>query len=201
MGQSPLAFLAANAAGANKPGFVDAQSALGMGQLHGKYYESSYAGRMFSCANQTGAAISAGLATTYTGLILSNPLASGKNLVVQRIHAVIGVAPAAVETLGLIVPTTLANITHTTPLTVLSTKLGAVVTASVAKVDAAATIATPVWYDWLQSSNLSASLLSFNYDAEGAIVVQPGGYVAIGSVAASSALALFGSFEWEELPI
>src|SRR5882762_2101705 len=48
---------------------------------HGKYQEAVYRGNVFVAANNAGSAIPVTLAAASTGLILTNPPTSGKNLV------------------------------------------------------------------------------------------------------------------------
>jgi hypothetical protein len=54
----------------------------------GKYTEATLAGRMFAVANQAVVTNTAGLAATYTGLALCNPVGSGKNLIIHEMGAV-----------------------------------------------------------------------------------------------------------------
>lgn len=201
MSQGPLAaYGAKNPQGFAAPTNVDAQGAQLGAQAHGKYYEAAYAGRLFVGANVTGATLSAALAATYTGLCLNNPAGSGKNLSVQRITGQAIVAPAAILALGLIGGFLAAGITvHTTALTPLSQKLGSGL-APVGLVDAACTlVGTPAWFARLTTTQLSADLFGFVYDADGAIVLEPGAYLAIGANAAGPASGFVGSIEWEEL--
>src|SRR5713226_7904490 len=65
-------------------------------ELHGRYYEGTYRRARFNAANQVGVVTSAGLATTHTGLVLSNPINSTVNLVLEKI----GIAFAVVMTAG-----------------------------------------------------------------------------------------------------
>jgi hypothetical protein len=51
-------------------------------ELHGRYYEQTYRGNVFSlCTQGTGVTTTAALATTWTGLAVANPAGSGVNLV------------------------------------------------------------------------------------------------------------------------
>lgn len=101
MGQNLLGFAAKGFSNALLPGQVDSQSALWNTSRHGKYYASVYGvsaaapggarpGAVFRVSNQAAAAITAALATTYTGLCLSNPAGSGVNLAVKRVSAILG---------------------------------------------------------------------------------------------------------------
>src|SRR3954465_13721139 len=54
-------------------------------ELHGRYYEQTYRGNMFSVQTQgTGVTTTAALATTFTGLAVGNPAGSGVNLVLNK---------------------------------------------------------------------------------------------------------------------
>jgi hypothetical protein len=174
---------------------------LVQGNLHGQKFINTNSGATFSGANQTGATLSAALATTYTGLVLSNPAANTVNLAVGRIAGGIGVAPAAALALGLIVGYAAAGITvHTTPLAPLNQKLnGALPTA---KLDAAATlVGTPAWSQWIAINTAVTAGYSFSLDMQGGLIIPPGGYVAIGGNVAGPTLGLFASIEWEEVTI
>src|SRR5208282_4197441 len=199
MPQNALAFTAVNKAGSVGPGFVDSQRALWIAVRHGKYYPAAFGGLSFQGANQSGATLSAGLVTTYTGLCLSNPLASTVNLVPKRIGGVIKVATAAALALGLIVPTTLAGITvHTTPITP-SNALQAGAAVPNGLVDAACTlVGTPQWAKWI--GEMSTGVGAFVLDLDGSDIIPPGGYMAIGASVAGSTAGLLGYIEWEELP-
>src|ERR1700731_3485047 len=50
-------------------------------ELHGRYFEQMRSNRMYSAMNQASQALSVGLATTYTGFLLYNPVGSNKILV------------------------------------------------------------------------------------------------------------------------
>ena len=50
-------------------------------ELQGRYYENSYRNNIFYAVNSAAQALSLASTTTYTGLTVANPTASGKNLV------------------------------------------------------------------------------------------------------------------------
>lgn len=201
MGQSPLAFVALSKAKAITPGAVDGQANLATAQGQGDYYTGALAGRQFFGASQGGVTLSAALATTYTGLCLSNPAASGKNLALQRVNGQVLVAPGATLALGLIVGFSAAGVvTHTTPITAFGNSLINGGNASIAKLDAAcAIVGTPEWYRWLWANGASAGLGGFNTDIGGGLIIPPGGYVALGANVAGPTAGVVGSFEWTEI--
>lgn len=167
-------------------------------QLHGRYAEASLRGLMFSAANQAAQAVSAALATAYTGLLLYNPIGSGKVLVPNKIKFALAAAPAAAATIGLISGVQTSAPTGLTSVPVRSSQIGNA-SAGAGVAYAVATIATPVWtqqlYDAFTAAAFPAPTLPV--DLEGAFVILPGGFIAIGALTAINGL---GSIVWEELP-
>lgn len=170
-------------------------------ELHGRYYESTFRKNQFIVANQAAQAVSVALTTAYTGLLLCNPLASGKNLVLQKVGIALTAAPAAIAAIGLLVGFNAGtNVTHTTPNTSLRNAfLGDA--APVALVDNAATLPTaPTLAMPLMGGFTAAALPSTGpslVDLEGCIILPPGGYAGI--YALTAVTGLFG-FGWEEVP-
>lgn len=222
MPQNPIgAFVARKFTNAFGPAQLDQQGALWDSQRHGKYYAAAYgapasapggqvAGSLFRGSNQTGATLSNALATTYTGLCLNNPAASGVNLAVKRVAGVLNVAPTAFIALGLITGWSAAGVvTHTTSLDadVVSAYVGAAASsgsvvgpASKAHLDAACTIVgTPLWDRWITASVMTADPCNFYVDIDDDLIIPPGGYVAIGASEAGPTSGLLGTFMWEEL--
>src|SRR5882672_11427418 len=82
---------------------------------------AAQSGMVFRGSNQTAAAVTAGLATTYTGLCLSNPAGATVNLAVRGVTGMFGPAPATAVNLGIITGWAAGGITvhtTTTPVTV-----------------------------------------------------------------------------------
>ena len=167
-------------------------------QLHGRYFETMARGAVYSAANQAAQAVSVALATTYTGLMVYNPIGSGVMLVLNKVKAALAAAPVAVAPIGLISGVQTAAPTGLTALTVRSNQVG---NASAGKGVAysAATIATPVWHQMLEGGFTAGALppAAMLSDLEGMIGIIPGGFVAIGAV---TAISIFGSVAWEEVP-
>lgn len=223
MPQGPLyATIARTFQKAFAPAQLDQQSALFVGERHGKYYNSVYgtpaivspataakAGSMFRGANSSSQSLSAALATTYTGLCLSNPATSTINLAIKKVGAVITNAVSGQLALGLIVGWAATGITvHTTPLNtnILNSYVGAAATGSPsvagpapqANLDSACTlVGTPLFSDWLAVNGAANSDFGFFQDIDDSLIIPPGGYVAIGATAGQG--GFFGSFSWEEL--
>ena len=182
------------------------QSDLTVGQLHGSKYRAAYGGsgtNLFYSANQTAVTTSAGLATTYVGLCLSNPAGSGVNLEVRRVRGLFVVAPAAVTAFSLIVGFAVGGVTvHTTPIAPAQTLIGSTAVAALGKTDSACTlVGTPVYHAQLAVTPSPTSQLSFSEDMEGALTLIPGAYVAIGTTIAGPAAGFLGSIEWAEAVI
>ena len=152
-------------------------------------------------ANQAGVTTSAGLATTYVGLVLSNPAGSGIGLLLRRVAGAFIVAPATVTGFNLIVGYSAAGIvTHTTALTPFSGEIGLGPTPA-AKLDSAATlVGTPAYSMVLAETPTATTLLSFSVDLNGTIILPPGAYAAIGTTIAGPASGFQGSFQWQEAP-
>lgn len=187
-------------------GRLGKQNELQIAERYGMYYTGAYSGLTAFAANQSGKTTSAGLATTYTGLCVSNPAASTVNLAIQSVRGAFNVATTAITTIGLITGWTAAGIvTHTTPLTPYSTKVGTVITTPIIQglADSACTlVGTPVWSSILATSDTTVVAGSlFNTNLNGEFIIPPGGYIAIGTTIASGAAGLFGFISWQEVPI
>ena len=224
MSQGPLNVAIGNkASNAYQPIRIDQQNSGWVTSRRGKLYASSYgtpaigstaavAGASFACSTPASApqTLSNALATTYVGCCLNNPAASGVNLSVKRVMGGVMVAPAAFLALGLIVGWSAAGvITHTTSISTnivaqyvgAATASGSVLLAAAAKglVDSACTIVgTPLWHSWF-AFNATGGTPQFNVDLDDALIVPPGGYVAIGASAAGPTTGFLGGFYWEEL--
>jgi len=176
------------------------QGDLVFAQGSAPYQELALRAFLYSASNQSAQAVSVGLATTYTGLCLSNPLNSGYNLVLLGCSFGLTVAPAAIASLHLISGfSATANVTHTTPVTINNNIIGAGLD-SIAKVDSAATISTPVYLVPLCSGFTAAALPSMTpnwIDLKGQFIIPQGGFVAIGAL---TAVTGFGGFTWAEVP-
>jgi hypothetical protein len=178
-----------------------------MSELHGRYYESCYRRAQFNAANQAGQVTTVGLATTYTGLVLSNPIGSGINLVLEKVGVAFPVAVAAGLVYGLMVGYNSGTaVTHTTPSTTLRSNFVGVGAAPVGLVDTVATLPTAPTvshvFGAIGTAAITApmTLPTCFYDLEGSVILPPGAYAAIYTSAASGAAGMFGSFTWEEVP-
>lgn len=167
-------------------------------ELHGRYFETMARGAVYSAANQSAQAVSVALATTYTGLLLYNPIGSGVMLVPNKVKFAHTVAPAAIAAIGLISGLQTSAPTGLTALTVRSNQIGNQAGGK-GLAYSAATIATPVWHQMLQDGFTAAALPAPTLvtDLEGVIGILPGGFLAIGAL---TAVTGFASMAWEEVP-
>ena len=169
--------------------------------VHGRYHEAMTRGRIFTAANQAAQAISAALATTYTGLLIYNPIGSGIIAVPFKAKFALSVAPAAIASIGLIggFSATGGVTAFTTPLTVQSGQIGNTSTGQVRALSAA-TIVTPTWLAHLVDGFTAAALPAPSpwVDLDGTFGLLPGGFAAIGALTAVTGL---GFLSWEEVPI
>lgn len=177
---------------------LGSQASLVTDNLHGSYYEQAYRGNMFRIANQAAVTTTAGLATTWTGLAISNPAGSGVNAVLNLFTcaqfavgaaAAVGIMTGAGAAAGTLVPKN----------AVIGGPTGRV-TAS-----AGATIATPVLDVALGSLGSVATTAyglqaGLNVDLQGSIIVPPGFFAASFTSIVTTTALIFG-FQWEEVPI
>lgn len=172
--------------------------AIAAADVQGRYQEAAARGNLYYASNIAAQAVSVALATTYTGLCLSNNLGNTKWVALLGCNMALSVAPAGIASLHLISGySATANVTHTTPVTPRSTIIG-LSGAPMATVDSAATVSTPVYTMSLGSGFTAGALYGTTpgwIDIGGAIIIPPGGFVAIGAL---TAVTGFGSFLWEE---
>jgi hypothetical protein len=176
-------------------------------ELHGRYYEAAYRRSIFNAANQTGIATTVGLATTYTGLLLSNPINSPVNLVLNKVGFSFLVAFTAAATLGLMTGyNSGVNVTHTAAATPRSSFFG-LGAAGYGLADTSATMPTAPVVTYAFGSGLTGAISTEQQvsptiiDLEGSLILPPGAYTGIYTSTASGALSMIASFSWEEVPI
>lgn len=177
------------------------QGDLVISQGAAPYQELALRAFLYSASNTAAQAVSVALATTYTGLCLSNPINSGYNLVLLGCNYALTAAPAGIASLHLIAGySATADVTHTTPGTIRNNLIGVGVD-SIAKVDTAATISTPYYLVSLGSGFTAAALYATTpnwIDLKGQYVIPPGGFIAFGALTAVTGI---GSFSWAEIPV
>jgi len=181
-------------------------SDLIVSEFMARYSESTYRRQNFSAANQAAVATTAGLATTYTGLVLSNPLGSGFNLHLNKLGFASVVAQTSALAVGLMVGfSATTNVTHTTPVTPRSNFYGVGV-AGVGLVDQSATLPVAPTVQAIFGVVDTGAITTVTQsglgliDLEGSIVLPPGAYVAVYTSAASAAASVLASIGWQEFP-
>lgn len=163
-----------------------------------KYAEDARRGRLFSVANQAAVAITAALATTYTGLVIMNPAGSGKNVELLAMSYASTVAVPTATALGLMSGTMTAVASTLTPKNRL---IGG--PASVVHGEDSCAIGTPVLdfafaTAWSEATT-AGTLGQPNWvDLGGNTILPPGAFAAWYSAAANSAAFLL-SFLWREV--
>ena len=177
------------------------QRELWVGERHGRYYASSYAGLSGYVASQAVATLVAPTTTAYTGLAVQNPTGSGVNLVLQRAHAVCGlILTSVIQAIVLVDGTGVFTVGDS--LKVSNNILGGAVTAFKAVVSANVTVAaTQVVARPLVSSQIVAGSYSAIFDAAGEIIVAPGHWLGFACIGTATASSFLGSLSWEEVPV
>lgn len=173
-------------------------------ELHGRYYEATKNQTVFS-GSIAGATTSVALTTTYVGLCLSNPVGSGKNIILNKAGYAFTVAFAAGSVIGLMTGyNSSTNVTHTTPVTPRSQLFGTGAT-GVGLLDTSATLPTAPTLNTVFGAGLTGAITTTPFglggvvDLEGSIILPPGAYVAFYTSTASGAAGGNFSFSWEEV--
>lgn len=176
-------------------------------KLQGDYYEPCYRRASFGAANQAARVTTVGLATTYNGLCLSNPVGSTVNLVLKFIGWAFPVAPAADLVVGLMLGyNSGTNVTHSTPITPRSNFFG-VGASPVGLVDEVATLPTaPILSKIFGKIDTGAITLQTQgapgfVDLKGNVILPPGAYAAIFTSSVANTAGFLGSIDWDEVPI
>ena len=165
----------------------------------GRLTDAAIQGRLFSVCNQAAVAITAALATTWTGLGVANPSGSGKNLIFHEFGWAQSVVNPAEGVIGLMTST---DSGMAAALTVKCAMAGKGV--SVAYADDGATIATPI-LERVCGGTMEGAITTIPgmpitiYRIDGGIILPPGRslltYHTIGGTA-----SLVFHFVWEEVP-
>lgn len=204
---SELITMAGGPSGLNQPDGVRGeilrigkQMDLIVTQLHGELHELASRGLLFYAASQAATTTTIALATTYTGLCLSNPAGNTKNLTPRMLGVALSVAPAGIATIALGGGYAAAGVvTHTTALTPGNCQLGNS-DAPTAKADGAATlVGTPVVMMPLENGFTAGALYPGRgtFNLAGAPSIKPGGYIFVYTL--TVAIGLFGVW-WTEEP-
>jgi len=171
-------------------------------QLQAKYFYLAYAGQVFSICNQTVATLST-LSTTYTGLLVINPLGSHWNAILLQCCVALASAPAGVSTIQHQAITTIqkTTVTNGTPATVYNGLLGTLpgaCTGSVAATLPTAPISIRAIGCGVVATGSTDTIPFAMDDIAGTIILQPGTYCGLGYV--TTAPGVIASYHWAELP-
>jgi len=190
--------LIAGADGSVNPLRTNKEGALIVQAGGGKYYEATKNGQVFVVSNQAAVAITAALATAYTGLLVGNAAGTGKNLVMLGCGYATTVATPTATALGIMAGSMTALASALTPI---NRKLGG--PASLAWCEDSCTIGMPILHQafataWTEATT-AGTLRQPNWiDLEGSLIVTPGTFVAFYSAAANTAAFLL-SFVWQDV--
>lgn len=163
-------------------------------------YDLTRQGRVYHASTQAGVTTSA-LSTTATGLILTNPYGSGKNLSVVKIVVAQTTAPGGASVLGVAMSPAISAtaVTQGTPLSVRSGILNGTAGNSVGlAASAATTVGTPVFVRALGGPVAASSITPpFIVDyTDGDLVLVPGTSIQIAHI--TTAAVVFASITWVE---
>jgi len=158
-------------------------------------------GRVFSAANATKVAQTAGITAAWTGLGIANPAGSGKNLIIHEFGYALMIASDVAGLIGLMTAPVGDMADNLTKYNALD---GEATTSSIAYADDGATLGTPVLKRILSSAGTEAMDTNLFpaapqiYYPEGSLIIPPGRAVATYFTLASTACFVF-HFVWEEI--
>ena len=167
------------------------------------FLDQARLGNMYHSNNTTAGAVTV-LSATCTGLVLSNPIGSGKDLVVESMSFV-GSTLSTIAEIGVAVSSAVATATQTGTAAVIHNgrlsgsngNTGVGLTHSIATL-----LSTPVWLRPIGHARITAAVegsRAFKADFDGTLVVTPGTYVAFATLtAARTGLC---SISWAEADI
>lgn len=176
-------------------------------ELHARYYEQTYRGNMYGGAI-AGQVTSVGLTAVYTGLLLSNPIGSPVNLVLNKCGYAFIVAFAAGSAVGLFTGFNgSTNVTHTTPVQPRNQLFTGAAGGGRGLLDSSATMPTAPTLNTLFGAGLTGAITTTPFglaglvELEGSLILSPGAYAGFYTSTASGAAGGSLSFSWEEVPI
>lgn len=171
--------------------------------LGGKYEEDVKAGIVFGVANQAAVALTAALATTYTGLVVGNPTDSSHDLVMLACSYATTVATPTATALGLMTGTGASVASSLTARNRFVGKTGVDTSAAWCE-DSCTLPGTPVLEEafataWTEATTAGTLSQPNVIDLDGAYRLAPGAFIAFYSAAANTAAFLL-SFLWKQVP-
>lgn len=173
-------------------------------ELHGRYYEQAYRGNIFSASSQAVATTTVGLALTYTGLVISNPVTSTVNAVINKVSVMQSVIQSAQpEAYAIAVGYNgTANVTHSAALATRSNLVGSGKTSLVLADTSAVLPTAPFYHTFVHNTGTAtANGTGSVIDLEGSVILIPGAYALWVTPAQASVAGLWFSFSWEEVPV
>ena len=186
---------------------MDGSAALVVVEAHGRYQEPVYTGSVFGSCNQAARTITT-LSTTVTGFCLTNPVGSGKNLVILDCCIALATATSAAQ-LCYAYNASATAVTQTTAETVRNMLLlgngtqTPAPSAGVGLVARAATTPTAgVAVRAIGGGPVAASTIQEAFiadDVAGKLILSPGAYLHLASVTNTS--SAISSMLWEEVPL
>jgi len=165
------------------------------------FLDQARLGNMYH-AHSTGAGAVTVIHATYTGLVLSNPLGSGKDLVVDKMNFV-GTTLAAIAGIGVMVSPTLLTAIQTGTAGVIHNGRVSGSNSNVGKGQAlvgATLLTTPVWLRPMGLDNITAAITGykgFEADFGGSLVIPPGMYAGLATL--TTARTGLASITWAEV--
>lgn len=171
----------------------------------GRYADAVKQGNVYSGSSQTGCVWTVGLATTYTGVCVTNPAGSGKNLNILAAGFSERVAPAGIQDVWLAGAAHATAVVQSVAGTPKNMLLGSSNSAT-ALLATGATLPTAPFYllpllGGKTSAALSTASIPNMVAVDGLVVVGPGAFLIIATFTVGAAVGQMGSIIWEEVAI
>lgn len=166
------------------------------------FLEQARLGNMYHACS-AGAVTLSTVSATCTGLALSNPFGSGKNVIVKKVSFQPSTAPAGAAVVGLAISPAVSQtaVVHTTPAVIHNAIAnGSNLNVGVALVDVAATLpAAPVWLRPMGGVVAASSISPGKYTEEvnGEIILPPGTNLSLSYL--TTAAVGIASVTWAEV--
>lgn len=170
-------------------------------EVHGSRFLANYNEHGYHAANlgAAGQTTTVALATTYTGLVLSNPIGSEVLLSLNHVDASFNIVFPAAAFVGVFVGyDATTDVVHTTPVIAHSNKIG-IGALGKANIDSAATLPVAPHVANVLGGVLASAAGDFEHDYEGGFLIPPGGFLGIYTSTISGTNGLLGSMDWEEI--
>lgn len=186
---------------------LDRGGAQFVSDLYPRYAGLAREGLVFTAANVAAQATTVALNTTYTGLMIYNPVGNTKRAIVLGCMFAHSAAPATFSMMALLsgATTSAAAIVHTTALAspgIVSSRIGPSSPTSTMGADSAATIPTPVYRMALGASGATGVVPGNGtptwVDLGGLLTIEPGGFLCMGGLTVATG---FATFAWAEEPL